>query len=79
MIGIALSADLLIGLVLGVCVGTAVSPLLRAWLTWREWLEASREAELMGDVLQRMDADEGRSPRVDLERPPKAEPKGLRA
>jgi hypothetical protein len=78
MIGVALSADLLIGLALGLCVGMAVSPVLRAWLMWREWLEASREADLVGDVLRRMDADEERSRRLD-ERPPRAEAKGLRA
>jgi hypothetical protein len=78
MIGVALSADLLTGLALGVCVGMLVSPLLRAWLTWREWLEASHEADLMGDVLRRMDADDER-PRVDLEQAPRAEPKGLSA
>lgn len=78
MIGVALSADLLTGLALGLCVGMLVSPLLRAWLTWREWLEASHEADLMGDVLRRMDADDERS-QVDLEHAPKAEPKGLSA
>jgi hypothetical protein len=78
MIGVALSADLLTGLALGVCVGMLVSPLLRAWLTWREWVDASHEADLMGDVLRRMDADDERS-RVDLEHAPRAEPKGLRA
>jgi hypothetical protein len=78
MIGVALSADLLIGLALGLCLGMAISPLFRAWLMWREWLEASREADLVGDVLQRMDADDERSRRVE-ERPRTAEPKGLRA
>jgi hypothetical protein len=78
VIGVALSADLLIGLALGLCVGMAVSPVFRAWLMWREWLEASREADLVSDVLQRMDADDERPRRVD-DRLSTAEPKGLRA
>lgn len=49
-------ANFLSGLVIGVLVGLLVSPLLRFWLTWHEWAEASREARLTEDVLERMDA-----------------------
>jgi hypothetical protein len=57
MVGIEISSDLLIGLALGVCIGLLVSPLLRAWLSWQEWVSSSREADLFGDVLERMDAE----------------------
>jgi hypothetical protein len=79
MISVVLSADLLIGLALGLCVGMLISPVVRAWLTWREWVDASREADLMGDVLQRMDADDERSRRVELQHTNESEPTGLRA
>jgi hypothetical protein len=55
VIAATVSADLIVGLVLGVFVGLLVGPVLRAWLSWREWTSASREADLFGDVLDRMD------------------------
>ncbi|MGH2673546.1 MAG: hypothetical protein ACRDHC_11270 [Actinomycetota bacterium] len=56
MVAAGFSEDLLIGLVLGSFVGLLLGPLLRAWLSWREWVSASREANLLGDVLERMEA-----------------------
>ena len=55
MIAATVSADLVVGLVLGVFVGLLVGPIVRAWLSWQEWTRASREADLFGDVLERMD------------------------
>lgn len=57
MVAAAFSSDLFIGLILGCFVGLLLGPLLRLWLSWREWVSASREADLLGDVLERMEAD----------------------
>jgi hypothetical protein len=48
------------GLLIGVAVGLVAGPLLRWWITVREWREASREAELSDELLQRM-AEEPRA------------------
>lgn len=57
MVAAVLSTDLVVGLVLGVFVGLLIGPLVRSWLSWREWTSASREADLIADVLDRMDGD----------------------
>ncbi|MGH2591334.1 MAG: hypothetical protein ACRDGW_11140 [Actinomycetota bacterium] len=46
VVAVAFSEDLLIGLILGSFLGFLVGPLIRAWLSWREWVSASRAAEL---------------------------------
>jgi hypothetical protein len=56
MVAAGLSSDLLVGFVIGSFVGLLLGPLLRLWLSWREWMTASREADLLGDVLERMEA-----------------------
>lgn len=43
-------AGLLIGFVLGLLMG----PILRSWLLWREYAEASHEARLHEEALRRM-------------------------
>jgi hypothetical protein len=65
MVAASFSEDLLIGLILGFFLGLLVGPLIRSWLNWREWVSASREADLLRDVLDRMEAD----PWPDLEPP----------
>jgi hypothetical protein len=55
MVAAAFSGDLLIGLILGLFLGLLVGPVIRSWLSWREWVSASREADLLGDVLDRME------------------------
>lgn len=70
MVAAGFSEDLLIGLVLGSLVGLLLGPLLRAWLSWREWVSASREANLLGDVLERMEA--GQWPKLDISEDPDA-------
>jgi hypothetical protein len=32
-----------------------IGPVVRSWLIWREWVSASREANLVADVLDRME------------------------
>jgi len=56
MVAAGFSSDLLIGFVIGSFVGLLLGPLLRLWLSWREWASASAEADLLGDVLERMEA-----------------------
>lgn len=70
MVAAAFSSDLFIGLILGCFVGLLLGPLLRLWLTWREWVSASREADLLGDVLERMEA--GRWPELEVPEVPEA-------
>jgi hypothetical protein len=57
VIAAELSGELVIGALLGFLLGVLVGPLMRSWLAWREWASASREADLIEDVLERMDAD----------------------
>jgi len=57
VVAVAVSGDLVTGLVLGILLGLLLGRLLRSWLGWHEWVSASREADLMGNVLERMDVD----------------------
>jgi hypothetical protein len=45
------------GLLIGVFLGLLLGPILRSWLAWREWVEASREAELAERFLARLEAE----------------------
>jgi hypothetical protein len=53
------SADLLVGLVLGLCIGLLVAPAFRSWQVYREWQEASREARLTERLLRKLEVDAG--------------------
>jgi hypothetical protein len=55
MVVALLSADLFIGLGFGLVLGLLIGPVVRSWLIWREWVSASREANLVSDVLDRME------------------------
>lgn len=39
---------------IGILIGLAIGPLFRSWLTWREYVDASREARLHEEVLRLM-------------------------
>ena len=41
------------GLAVGMFLGLFVGPRLRSWLGWREWVDASREADLADRPLKR--------------------------
>lgn len=41
--------DLVVGLAVGLAVGILAGPVLGAWLSWREWMQAAREADLYTD------------------------------
>lgn len=45
---------MLAGLLLGVVIGLLVGPVLRSWITWREYTNASREARLVEETLRLM-------------------------
>jgi hypothetical protein len=45
---------MLIGVLLGIVIGLALGPLIRSWISWREYLDASREARLHEELLRRM-------------------------
>lgn len=55
MVAALFSADLFVGLGLGLVLGLLIGPVVRSWLIWREWVSASREANLVADVLDRME------------------------
>lgn len=44
------------GLILGILAGVVLFPLVRLWLTWHEWRDASRKARLTEEVLALMDS-----------------------
>lgn len=51
------NADLFVGILIGIAVGLLIGPLLRAWLTFVEWKEASREAQLTDELIDRLHRD----------------------
>jgi hypothetical protein len=63
--GIVAVADgeFIVGLVIGVFLGLLLGPVLRSWLAWREWVEASREADLTERLLAHL--EQGMSPSDD--------------
>jgi hypothetical protein len=62
------NADLLVGLLVGVCIGLLSGPLVRSWLVYREWTETSREARLTDELLSRIDRDLDDLPDPDADR-----------
>jgi hypothetical protein len=50
----------LAGLLVGGCLGLLAGPVMRSWLAYREWEEASREADVTDRLLERMEADAAR-------------------
>jgi Na+/glutamate symporter len=59
---------MLVGLLIGIVIGLVIGPVIRSWLAWREYVEASREARLHDEVLRRMD----RSPDTGREDVPRS-------
>jgi len=55
MVAALLTPDLFVGLGFGLVLGLLIGPVVRSWLIWREYTSASREANLVADVLDRMD------------------------
>lgn len=49
--------DLLVGILIGCCLGILIGPGYRAWQTHREWVDASREAQLVDHLLSDLEAD----------------------
>lgn len=49
--------DLLVGIVIGCCLGILIGPGFRAWQIHREWVDASREAALVDHLLSGLEAD----------------------
>lgn len=56
MVATIVSDGLVVGLVAGFTLGLICGPLLRSWLAWREAADAAREADLLEEVLARLDA-----------------------
>ena len=42
------SGDFVVGLLVGCCIGILVGPAFRSWQIYKEWVVASREADLNG-------------------------------
>jgi hypothetical protein len=53
------SGDLVVGLLVGACIGVLVGPAFRSWQSRREWVEASHEVRLADRLLERMEIDAG--------------------
>jgi hypothetical protein len=51
------NGDLLVGLLIGCCLGILIGPAFRAWQVHREWTNASHEAGLTDQLLDRMELD----------------------
>jgi hypothetical protein len=51
------SGDLVVGLLIGCCIGILVGPAFRAWQIHREWTATSREVGLADRILEQMDLD----------------------
>ena len=51
------SGHLVVGLLVGCCIGFLVAPAFRSWQAYREWSEASREVLLADRLLERMEID----------------------
>jgi hypothetical protein len=49
------------GLLIGVFAGLLLGPIFRSWLAWREWVEASREADLTERLLAHLEQEAGPS------------------
>jgi hypothetical protein len=45
---------MVMGMVVGFVLGLLVGPILRSWLIWRQYVEASREAQLHDEILRLM-------------------------
>jgi hypothetical protein len=65
MVASLLSPDLFVGLGFGLVLGLLIGPVVRSWLIWREWVSASREANLVADVLDRMEVAPSPQPEPD--------------
>jgi hypothetical protein len=50
------------GFLLGAAVSFLLGPAVRSWLAYREWTEASRQADLTDQILARMQEDGGPAP-----------------
>jgi hypothetical protein len=62
-----------VGLVLGIMIGLLIGPVVRSWLSWREYEDARREARLSEDVLRLMSEQpppSGELPQPSGSRPP---------
>jgi hypothetical protein len=45
---------MLTGFLLGIVIGLLIGPLVRSWLAWREYVDASREVRLHDEILRLM-------------------------
>ena len=68
------SGDLIVGLLVGCCIGVLVGPVFRSWQIYREWAEASREARLADRLIERMEIDAALNGHSDPSRSDEATP-----
>ena len=64
MLAVGGGGDLLVGILIGGCLGILIGPAFRAWQTHREWVSASREAHLVDHLLSGLEAADA-DPDVD--------------
>lgn len=68
-VGASGGGDLVVGLLVGCCIGFLAGPAFRSWQVHREWAEASREARLADRLLARMEIDADLDGHGDTARP----------
>jgi hypothetical protein len=59
IVAVGLTDDLLVGLAIGGAIGFVAGPILRHRLAYREWRDASREADLADELLARLEELDG--------------------
>jgi hypothetical protein len=63
---------LVLGILIGIVIGLVVGPSIRSWISWREYVDASREARLHEEILRLMSGSPPTADRAsgDPSRPP---------
>jgi hypothetical protein len=59
IVAVGLTDDLLVGLAIGGAIGFVAGPILRHRLAYREWRDASREADLADELLAKLEELDG--------------------
>jgi hypothetical protein len=59
-----------VGILIGIVIGLAVGPSIRSWISWREYVDASREARLHEEILRLMSGSTADRDSGDRSRPP---------
>jgi hypothetical protein len=59
------SANFIVGILLGSCLGYLTGPAIRSWQSYKEWAEASREARLADRFLTGLETADADLPVIE--------------